>query len=63
MTRHRLLVTGASAAGKTTLAKELGAYLRLPVKHLDSIAYVDERWTPRASKRGGGRDQRHQQDA
>lgn len=43
----RILVTGASSAGKSTLALALGPRLGVPVHHLDHLAFSDERWTPR----------------
>jgi hypothetical protein len=43
----RILLTGGSSAGKTTVAIALGERLGVPVHHLDHIAFSDERWTPR----------------
>ncbi len=46
----RIHVTGGSGAGKTTLAKRIGATLDLPVHHLDDIAR--DRQTGRARPAG-----------
>jgi hypothetical protein len=43
----RILLIGASSAGKSTLAIALRERLGVPVHHLDHIAFSDERWTPR----------------
>jgi adenylate kinase family enzyme len=40
-------VVGPSGAGKTTLARELGERLGLPVYDLDHIAFTDTHWTIR----------------
>jgi adenylate kinase family enzyme len=40
-------VIGPSGAGKTTLARELGTRLGLPVYPLDQIAFTDTHWTIR----------------
>jgi len=40
-------VIGPSGAGKTTLARELGERLDLPVYPLDPIAFTDTHWTIR----------------
>jgi hypothetical protein len=43
----RVLLIGASSAGKSTLALALRERLGGPVHHLDHLAFSDERWTPR----------------
>jgi adenylate kinase family enzyme len=43
----KIYVIGPSAAGKTSLATQLGERLHLPVHNLDRIAYTDYRWTIR----------------
>lgn len=43
----RVLILGAPGAGKSTLGKALAAETGLPYHALDSIAFVDERWTSR----------------
>jgi transposase len=43
----RILLIGASSAGKSTLAIALRERLNVPLHHLDHIAFSDERWTPR----------------
>jgi hypothetical protein len=43
----RILLMGASSAGKSTLAIALRERLGAPVHHLDHLAFSDERWTPR----------------
>jgi hypothetical protein len=43
----RILLIGASSAGKSTLALALRERLGAPVHHLDHLAFSDERWTPR----------------
>jgi len=43
----RILLIGASSAGKSTLALALHERLAAPVHHLDHHAYSDERWTLR----------------
>jgi adenylate kinase family enzyme len=40
-------VVGPSGAGKTTLARELGKRLHLPVYPLDPIAFTDSHWAIR----------------
>jgi len=42
---RRIAVIGCGGAGKTTLALELGARLKLPVHHLDRL-YWGPGWTP-----------------
>ena len=44
---RRILIIGCGGAGKTTLARELGARLRLPVYHLDRLWWTPG-WKPRA---------------
>ena len=43
----KMHVIGPSGAGKTTLARELGERLDLPVYPLDPIAFTDSHWTIR----------------
>jgi hypothetical protein len=40
---------GIPSAGKTTLARNVSRLLRVPHHDLDSLAFVDERWTLRAT--------------
>jgi adenylate kinase family enzyme len=42
---RRIAVIGATGAGKSTLAAELGRLLGLPVHHLDAL-YWGDTWTP-----------------
>ena len=41
---ERILIIGCPGAGKTTLARQLGAKLDLPVVHLDSIFWSPGNW-------------------
>ena len=41
---ERILIIGCPGAGKTTLARQLGAKLDLPVIHLDSIFWSPGNW-------------------
>jgi adenylate kinase family enzyme len=43
----RLHVIGIPSAGKTTLATGLSGLLGVPHYDLDSLAFLDERWSPR----------------
>ena len=43
----KVLITGPSGAGKTTLAGQLGALYAMPIYPLDPIAFTDQRWTIR----------------
>lgn len=43
----KLHIIGVSSAGKTTLAREIGARMGIPVHELDGLAFVDLRWTLR----------------
>lgn len=43
----RLHIIGIPSSGKTTLAKSLSRLLGVPHHDLDSVAFVDERWTLR----------------
>jgi hypothetical protein len=45
----RLHIIGIPSAGKTTLASDLSRLLGVPHHDLDSLAFVDERWTLRAT--------------
>ena len=45
----RIAIIGAPGTGKTTLAKNLGNIYELPVKHLDTIHYLDN-WVLRDTK-------------
>jgi adenylate kinase family enzyme len=44
----RIIIVGAPGAGKSTLARGLAEQLGGPCYPLDPVAFVDERWTPRA---------------
>ena len=41
---ERILIIGCPGAGKTTLARQLGEKLNLPVVHLDSIFWSPGNW-------------------
>jgi shikimate kinase len=43
----KLHIIGIPSAGKTTLAKGMSRLLSVPFHDLDSLAFVDERWTLR----------------
>jgi adenylate kinase family enzyme len=43
----KLHIIGIPSAGKTTLAKGMSRLLGVPLHDLDSLAFVDERWTLR----------------
>lgn len=43
---RRILIIGCPGSGKTTLAKEMAARLRLPLVHLDALYWLDG-WQPR----------------
>lgn len=43
----RLHIIGIPSAGKTTLATDISTHLGVRHYDLDSLAFVDERWTPR----------------
>ncbi|MFF5085491.1 topology modulation protein [Actinoplanes sp. NPDC000266] len=43
MDMKRVVIVGAGGAGKTVLARQLGAILDLPVTHLDALRY-DRAW-------------------
>lgn len=45
---RRIIILGAPGAGKTTLGARLASRLSVPCHSTDPIAYLDERWTPRA---------------
>lgn len=45
----RLHIIGIPSSGKTTLGKSLSRFLSVPYYDLDSLAFVDERWTLRPS--------------
>lgn len=45
---HRILVAGASGAGKTTLARRIAAASGLPYQEIDALFHGPE-WTPRPS--------------
>ncbi len=47
-TTRRILVTGASGAGKTTLRETIGTVLHLPTVEIDSLHHGPN-WTPRPS--------------
>ena len=40
-------IIGVPSAGKTTLATGLSTLLDVPLHALDSVAFVDDQWTPR----------------
>lgn len=40
-------IIGLPSSGKTTLADALAERLGVPAHHLDPVAFVDDRWTPR----------------
>jgi adenylate kinase family enzyme len=42
---ERIAIIGCGGSGKSTIAKQLGALLDLPVTHLDAIFY-DQDWKP-----------------
>jgi hypothetical protein len=43
----RLHIIGIPSSGKTTLGRNLSNFLSVPYHDLDSLAFVDERWTLR----------------
>ena len=43
----RVHIIGVPSAGKTTLGKGLSGLLNVPYHDLDSVAFIDERWTLR----------------
>lgn len=43
----RIVIVGCGGSGKSTIARQLGTKLRLPVTHLDAI-YYDQDWNPLA---------------
>ena len=43
---NRISIIGGSGTGNTTLAKNLGKQLNLPVYHIDGINYLDN-WQER----------------
>jgi hypothetical protein len=48
----RLHIIGVPSAGKTTLARDIGACTGTPVHELDGLAFVDLRWTLRPAAEG-----------
>jgi len=42
---ERIAVIGCGGSGKSTIARQLGSTLKLPITHLDAV-YYDERWNP-----------------
>jgi adenylate kinase family enzyme len=44
---ERIAIIGCGGSGKTTIARQLGRLLDLPVTHLDAI-YYDQHWRPLA---------------
>ncbi|CAN5659059.1 hypothetical protein BH18ACT15_BH18ACT15_12170 [soil metagenome] len=43
----KIHIVGLPSSGKSRLASGLSAHLGVPHHDLDTLAYVDERWTPR----------------
>jgi adenylate kinase family enzyme len=45
----KISITGVPSAGKTTLARAIGAHTGVRVFELDGLMFVDDRWTLRAA--------------
>ena len=47
----RVVVLGAAGSGESTLARWIGEWTGLPVKHLDQLHWLPH-WTPRPMRSG-----------
>lgn len=54
---HKIAICGCGGSGKSTVARQLGARLGLPVTHLDAVFY-DEQWEPRSQDEFAGAQRR-----